>query len=220
MKTITELKKLSGATKFASIVGKSTIDSTREEYAFIENATEVLLKYGYGIIHGGYAGGAMSATSDTANRYLTEHGLSQHRNIAVPQKQHDGLWNRVESASFTEIAEDIFQRLKMVTSGDIAVVCPLGGDGTELEETIVFHENVVKAGMNKYGGASEKTTPLIFLQTKNGTDWKKLIETKLSVLDTSAKNIDDYDWLYFVDSTEEFEEVLKNVNKMSSDSNS
>lgn len=211
MKTINEMKELSGALKFASVLGKSTINSDREEYKFIEQATEVLLRYGYGIIHGGYAGGAMSATSDTAHRYITKHNLSPYLNIGIPQKQHDGLWDRVENASFTEVTSDIYDRLRIVTSGDVAVICPLGGDGTELEETIVFHENVVKAGMNKYGGANEKMTPLIFLQTKEGTDWKTLIQTKLSILDTSVKDIKEYDWLYFVDSIEEFEKVLENI---------
>lgn len=211
MKTIAELKNLSSATRFASVMGKSTIDPTSEEYKAIEQLTKILLQNGYGIIHGGYAGGAMQATSDTANRYIAEHGLSPHLNIGVPQKQHDGLWERVGNASFTEVAEDIFQRLKVVTSGDIVVICPLGGDGTELEETIVFHENVVKAGMNKYGGHNEKMTPLIFFQTKNGTDWKKLIQTKLATLDTSVKSIEEYSWIHFVNSIEEFKEVLAHI---------
>lgn len=211
MKTINEMKELSGARKFASVLGKSTIDSTREEYKFIEQTTEVLLAHGYGVIHGGYAGGAMSAASDTAHGYILKHGLSPYLNIGIPQKQHDGLWDRVENASFTETTNDIYDRLRMVTSGDIAIICPLGGDGTELEETIVFHENVVKAGMNKYGGAHEKMTPLIFLQTQNGTDWKTLIQTKLALLDTSTKSIDEYEWLYFVDSIEAFEKVLMGI---------
>jgi predicted Rossmann-fold nucleotide-binding protein len=211
MKTINELKQLSGVTKFASVLGKSTIDSSRAEYKLIEQVTEVLLDHGYGIIHGGYAGGAMSATSDTTHQYIIKNNLSPYLNIGIPQKQHDGLWDRVENASFTEVTGDIYDRLRMVTSGDIVVVCPLGGDGTELEETIVFHENVVKAGMNKYGGANEKMTPLIFLQTKDGTDWKTLIQTKLALLDTSVKDIKEYDWLYFINSIEEFGEVLESI---------
>lgn len=212
MKTINKLKQLSGATKFASVLGKSTIDSNREEYILIEKATEVLLQHGYGIIHGGYAGGAMQATSEAANRYIKKHNLPKELNIGVPQKQHDGLWARVEDASFTNVADDIYQRLQIVTSGDIAVICPLGGDGTELEETIVFHENIVKMGMNKYGGKNERMTPLIFLQTTKGTNWKKLIETKLSLLDTSVKTIEEYKWLYFVDSVGDFEKIITTIN--------
>lgn len=211
MKTISELKKSSGANKFASILGKSTIPSDSEEYKAIENITEILLQEGYGIIHGGYAGGAMSAASDTAKKYINENNLPASLNIGVPQIQHDGLWDRVTDCSFTEASSDIFQRLQIVTSGDIAVICPLGGDGTELEETIVFHENIVREGMNQYGGHSLKMTPLIFFQTKNGTDWKHLIETKLKTLCTSVKDIKEYKWLYFVYSIEEFQKLIKKI---------
>ncbi len=207
--TIEKIKKESKAKYFASVLGKSTIDAETEEYKMIEELTKILLENGYGIIHGGYGGGAMSATSDTANQYIAEHNLSPFLNIGVPQKQHDGLWGRVSEASFTDISEDIFDRLKIVTSGDIAVICPLGGDGTELEETIVFHENIVRDGMNKFGGYEKKMTPLIFFQTKNGTDWKHLIEEKMKTLCTSVKNPKEYEWLHFVSSLEEFEKVIK-----------
>jgi len=213
MKSINELKSKSGATRFASVLGKSTIDPNTEEYKAIERMTETLLAHGYGVIHGGYAGGAMSATSDTANEYIKENNISPYLNIAVPQKQHDGLWERVKEASFTDVSNDIYERIKLVTSGDIAVICPLGGDGTELEETIVFHENVVREGMNKYSNYNEKMVPLIFFQTPNGTDWKHLIEEKIKTLCTSAKSVNDYPWLHFVYSIEEFEKlivVLKN----------
>ena len=207
--TIQEMKKQSGLKYYASVLGKSTIDPQSEEYQIIEQFTEVLLQNGYGIIHGGYAGGAMSATSDTANSYIAKNQLSPLANIGVPQVQHDGLWARVADASFTETAEDIFQRLKVVTAGDIAVICPLGGDGTELEETIIFHENVVRMGMNKHGGHNLKMTPLIFFQTKNGTDWRRLMEEKMKILSTSVKDPQDYTWLHFVSSIAEFEQVIK-----------
>lgn len=211
MNTIKTLQQKSGAQKFASILGKSTIDSTSEEYKTIEKITEIVLQNDYGVIHGGYAGGAMSAVSDTANTFIKNNKKSPFLNIGIPQKQHDGLWERVSDASFTDTTDNIYDRIKYVTSGDIAIICPLGGDGTELEETIVFHENVVKEGMNKYGNYDEKMTPLIFVQTINGTNWKKLIETKLQLLCTSTKNIEEYSWLYFVNSIEEFEEVLKKI---------
>ena len=89
------------------------------------------------------------------------------------------------------------------------MICPLGGDGTELEETIVFHENVVREGMNKYSNHNEKMIPLIFFQTPNGTNWKHLIEEKLKTLCTSAKNISDYNWLYFVNSIDDFEKIIQ-----------
>lgn len=205
MASISDLKDKANVSRFASILGKSSIAKESLEYQTIEQAVEVLIDHGYGIIHGGYAGGAMSAASDTANRLIQERGLPKEVNIGVPQKEHDGLWERVADSSFTEVAEDIFTRLKIVTSGDIAVICPLGGDGTELEETIVFHENVVRTALGR------NPKPLIFLQTPSGTDWRKLIQTKLALLATSAQEVTDYDWLYFVDSIEAFEALVSTL---------
>jgi len=201
---IAELKQKSGTKLFASVLGKSTIDAQSQEYKTIEEATKILLTNGFGIIHGGYAGGAMSATSDTANVFIKENNLSPEWNIGVPQVEHDGLWERVADAAFADVAEDIFQRLKVVVSGDIAIICPLGGDGTELEETIIFHENVVY-------GRGENPKPLIYLQTPNGTNWKALIETKMKILDISVKNPSDYNWLYFIDSIDQFQELIKKL---------
>lgn len=215
MPTISELKEKSEATAFASVLGKSTIDKNSVEYKAIEKAVEILINNGYGIIHGGYAGGAMSASSDTANRIIKEKELPKELNIGVPQKEHDGLWERVADASFIEATEDIYTRLKIVTSGDIAVVCPLGGDGTELEETIVFHENVVREGVKKYAPErnSAEPIPLIFLQTPTGTNWKKILEAKFEYLDTSVKELSAYKWLYFVDTLEEFEKLIIELKK-------
>lgn len=207
MSSILELKERANVSAFASIFGKSSIQKETPEYSMIEKAVELLISNGYGIIHGGYAGGAMSAASDTANRLIKERSLTKETNIGVPQKEHDGLWERVSDASFTDVADDIFSRLKVVVSGDIAVVSPLGGDGTELEETIVFHENVIRSGVGK------SPTPLIFLQTPEGTDWRKLIETKLSVLDTSAQTTSEYSWLHFIDSIEDFEKLIIDLKK-------
>lgn len=209
MQPIEEMKQRSGAHSYASVLGKSTIDKNSVEYKTIEKAVEILINNGYGIIHGGYAGGAMSAASDTANRLMQEKGLPKEINIGVPQKEHDGLWDRVVDASFTDAAEDIFMRLKIVTSGDIAVICPLGGDGTELEETIVYHENIVRDGIKKFAKSEGKDPiPLIFLQTPNGTNWRKIIETKMQHLATEVRDPAIHTWLHFVDSLEQFEQLI------------
>ncbi len=215
MFSIQELKKKSGRSVFASVLGKSTIDENSIEYKMIEKVAEILIENDYGIIHGGYAGGAMAAVSDTANRIIKEKNLTKELNIGVPQKEHDGLWDRVEDASFTEAAEDIYTRLKIVTSGDIAVVCPKGGDGTELEETIIFHENVVREGVKKYAPerSSPNPIPLIFIQTPTGTNWKKILEAKFEYLDTSVKEFSGYKWLYFVDTLEDFEKLIIKLKK-------
>ncbi len=215
MFSIQRLKEKSGASVFASVLGKSTINNNSLEYQIIEKAVEILINNGYGVIHGGYSGGAMSATSDTANRVINEKKLPKELNIGVPQKEHDGLWDRVNDASFTDVAEDIYSRLRIVTSGDIVVVCPKGGDGTELEETIVFHENVVREGIKKYDPerSSLDPIPLIFLQTPTGTNWRKIIEAKFKYLDTSVKEFSDYKWLYFIDTLEDFEKLIIGLKK-------
>jgi len=202
MASIEELKRSSGAHFFASILGKSTISKSTPEYAFIVDAVGFLISHGVGIIHWGYAGGAMSAASDTAVRLIQEAGLPRELNIGVPQLDHDGLWQRVEGAVSTNVAKDIFDRLSAVTSGDIVVICPLGGDGTELEETTVFHENVIRISMGK------KPVPLLFLMTSTGTDWESLIRGKMSLLATSVKDPNQYPWLYFVRSLRHFEEIV------------
>lgn len=211
---IDNIKKESGYKNFASIIGKSTVEKESEEYKTIEKLTEFLLKEGFGVIHGGYAGGIMQAVSDTANEYINKNKLSKNINIGVPQEQHDGLWDRVSDAKFTDVAKNIFERLQAVTSADIVIVGPLGGDGTDLEQNVIFHENIVKKGMNKYGSGKydEKYIPLIFFQTKNGTDWKSLITTKMQILDTSSKSVEEHkEWLHFVYTLEEFESLIKDL---------
>lgn len=202
MDALAELRLKSGVEKFVSVLGKSTIPKESPEYRFIESATEALLSRGCGIIHGGYKGGAMAAASDAAYRYLTAQKLPLERNIGVPMVGHDGLWERVDTAAFTDAPSTIFERLAMVTSGDIAVFAPLGGDGTEAEEAVVFHENMVRTQL----GSS--IVPMIFLQTSTGTQWKQLLEYKLSVLTTGVSNLDSLPWLYFVTTMEEFEGVI------------
>ncbi len=204
MNSLEELKQKSGATQFVSIFGKSAVPHNSDEYRFVTDVVRLLVSKGMGIIHGGYAGGMMSAAGDAAHDYLIEHNLPIERNIGVPQKQFE-TYARVKNASFTDIAIDHFDRLRLVTSGDIAVIAPLGGDGTEVEETIVFHENLVRIELGF------KPVPMIFLETTNGTPWKKLLETKRTSLATSMKDIRAVEWVYFVDSLGAFEEVLNNI---------
>ncbi|HJN85057.1 MAG TPA: hypothetical protein QF873_01915 [Patescibacteria group bacterium] len=199
------MKKASGAKHFASIMGKSSFPSDSAEYKMVYDAVEILLNNGFGIIHGGYAGGAMSATSEAASKYISENGLPLERNIGVPQKQHETLWERVEGAVFTDVAENIFARLNAVTSGDVAIFAPLGGDGTEAEEAIIFHENVTRVALG------EQPVAMIFLQTSAGVQWKKLIETKIELLTTSIGGVDEIEWLHFVDSIEELGDLVKEM---------
>ncbi len=200
---IHDLKQRAQARGFVSVLGKSTIAKDSIEYRFLVEVVQSVLEQGYGVIHGGYAGGAMSAASDTACTYIKEHALPAERNIAIPQVQHDGLWDRVTGAVFTEPSNDIFDRLRLVTSGDIAVIAPLGGDGTELEVATLLHENILRtAQAATYAG--QVPTPIIFLQTSQGTDWKQIISTKMQLLATSTKTFEQCPWIQFASSKEEF----------------
>lgn len=205
MASIEEMKITSGAKYFASVMGKSSIPNDSTEYRMVQEVVRAVMARNFGIIHGGYAGGAMSAASDTASMYITKHQLPAERNIGVPQLQHEGLWDRVESAAFTEVAENLFSRLHIITSGDIAIFAPLGGDGTEVEEAIIFHENVIR------GYRNEKAVPMIFLQTAGGTPWKKLLEVKMNLLATNIKDIHATGWIHFVDSVDEFNRLLERI---------
>ncbi len=205
--SLAKLKQQSGTSRFAAFFGASSLPSDSSEYRLIERCTDSLLAHGYGVLHGGYAGGTMSAVSDTAHEYLAKNSLPLERNIGVPQHQYDGLWTRVEHASFTTVAEDIFERLSAICTADIAVVGPLGGDGTELEQTAIFHKNIIRTQTNLHGG-NIPYIPLIFLQTEHGTDWKKLVQTKLELLNVRQKNVGEYPWFYFVNSFEKFESLV------------
>ena len=209
--SIGNLKKKSKRRLFASIIGKSTIEKSSEEYQRIIQVTQYLiLKKDFGVIHGGYEGGAMSAVSDTANQIIEDKKLPLAINIGMPQVQHDGLWPRVNKASFTESAKDIQDRLRMVLAGDIIVVAPLGGNGTHLEITLAFHENVIRDYRNKKGH-NEKIQPIIFLCTKNGTNWEKLIDTTIKTLDNGKNSAKDYSWIYFAHSLEEFKKIMDEI---------
>ncbi len=138
---------------------------------------------------------------------------SQEFQCTVAATQHDGLWMRVKGAVFTEPTSDIYDRLRLVTAGDVAVIAPLGGDGTELEVAALLHENIIRATQREtcYG---LKPTPVIFLLTANGTDWRRLISTKMQLLATSIKAIEQCPWILFAYSTGEFAQAFEVARKM------
>lgn len=210
---INHLKQASGAIGFVSVLGKSTIAHDSRAFQFTAAATQYVLEQGFGIIHGGYAGGSMSAASDTACAFIKEHALPAERNIGVPQLQHDGLWPRVEGAVFTEPTNDIYDRLRLVTAGDIAVIAPLGGDGTELEVATLLHENIIRATQTETC-QGHKPTPVIFLLATDGTDWKRLVSTKMQLLATSIKTFQQCPWIIFAHSMDDFAYAFEVARKM------
>jgi predicted Rossmann-fold nucleotide-binding protein len=208
MNEIDILKHKSGRDFFASIIGKSTIKKDSDEYKMIQDATRYLVaEKNFGVIHGGYEGGAMSAVSEVANEVIEQKELPSETNIGVPQVQHEELWPRVAKAVFTDPAQDIQDRLRMVLAGDVVVVAPLGGDGTHLELTLAIHENIIKDYRNKHGH-QDAVQPIIFICTKNGTDWKTLINTTVKLLDNSKESADEYEWIHFVNTLDDFKKII------------
>jgi predicted Rossmann-fold nucleotide-binding protein len=205
---IQDIQNKGNARKYFSIFGKSTVANQSREYQFTEEVTKSLIENDFGVIHGGYAGGIMQAVADTAYNTIKENGLPFERNIAVPQVQHDATgWDRVENAFFVEPAKDIYSRLRDVSGhSDIAIVAPLGGDGTMLELNIVWHENVLA----KYTG--DTVVPIIILQTENGTDWKNILETLVIGLDNSTNSLDEIEWVYFASNINEFNDLVERLN--------
>lgn len=100
-----------------------------------------------------------------------------------------------------------FARLALVSSSDIIIVGPIGGDGTELEEVLVFHDNIIREQTK-----STPAKPMIFLETRNGTPWKKFLQTKLDLLCIAKKDLNAYSWLHIVSSVEEFKEIMNICN--------
>ncbi len=189
--------------KKISIIGKSTVDKNSSEFKLVQELARRLVLSGLGVIHGGYAGGMMEAVSNGAYEAIQEKGWPQELNLGIPEERFDKDWPRVEGAHFSEPAKDIFDRLRLVTSGDCVVVAPIGGDGTALEVDIVIHENLLA----KYSG--EKIKPIIFLETENGTKWKEFISSR-NLLTTSEKILEK-DWIYFVESVDD---IINLINKL------
>ncbi|MCB9809126.1 hypothetical protein H6776_01880 [Candidatus Nomurabacteria bacterium] len=205
IKEINTIKKISGTQKFVSFFGKSTVPTESESYQFTEAATRFVLSKEYGVIHGGYAGGCMQAVADSAYTYLQEHQLPQERNIAIPQREHDEVgWDRVANATFTSAARNIFERLELVTGqSQYVCICPRGGDGTLLEIGVLYHTN----SLAPYTG--DAIVPMIFLQTPDGTDWKKIMQNLTKDLDSSYQSVEEIPWMHFVSSIEELSEIIK-----------
>jgi len=183
----------SGTDRFVSFFGKSTTPLFGTEYEWVQQVTADVLSKGYGIIHGGYAGGMMQAVDEAAYAYLVAHDLPLERNIAVPQLAYDRSgWERVRYAIATPPAKDLFDRLRMMTVySQLAIVAPLGGDGTLQEVITVYHQNLV----SQY--TYERIIPLVFMHTAGGTDWRQLMSTIHTCAQPDA-TLDQLDWLRFM----------------------
>jgi predicted Rossmann-fold nucleotide-binding protein len=203
--SILEIKSKSGTDKFVSIFGKSTVRPDSQSYIFTKEITRHLIENGYGVIHGGYAGGLMQAVADEAHETLIRLKLPKERNIAIPQTQHDSVgWKRVPNAMFTKPALDVYDRLRtMVTNSDFVVIGPRGGDGTMLELITVWHENVIAEASHG------KVTPIVVLESNEGTDWRRILSTLVDSLDNSYASMNDIPWLHFARNNEDITKYLK-----------
>ncbi|MCW1929765.1 MAG: hypothetical protein KIH62_000445 [Candidatus Kerfeldbacteria bacterium] len=202
MPTISELKKQSGAKYFVSFFGKTSVPVTAPDYQLMKKIAAYVVEHGSGVIHGGYTGGMMEAVSLGAQEVIAQKGLSQHYDIGVLHALHDLTHGqRTLNSVFTDAMPDTFDRLRAVVSGDVNIVCSIGGDGTELEASYVFSENTF----------AEKPTPLIFVQTETGTQWSEIIDTKIRVLSHDQKSRADFPWLYFAHSFEKCIHILNSL---------
>lgn len=192
---------LSAAPRWAAVFGKGTIPRTSRDYATIMAIGACLIEEGYGVVHGGYAGGAMEAVSRGANSAIRRLGVSVKRNVGVPHAVFDAQAKRVKNATFTTMQKDIFGRLQVISQSDIAVVSPRGGIGTFTELILVLHENETKRSI----GA--KTQSLIFVISKTGTDWKTVLSGITKHLSVSTEDV------YFVHSIRAFRSLLKKLAK-------
>lgn len=194
MVSIAEIKERSKASYFVSFFGKSTVPEESLDYQLMKRIAAYVVESGAGVIHGGYTGGMMEAVSSGAQEVIERKALSSDLNIGVPHALHDKTHGRRTLKSvFTQAMPDTFDRLRAVVSGDVAIVCSVGGDGTELEATYLFSENTF----------AEKPTPLIYVQTEAGTQWSEIVETKIRVLSHDEKSIADFPWLHIARSYEE-----------------
>lgn len=199
MKARTPFPHTKAARVWASVFGKTTFDTRSQDYKTIVAIGECLIEEGFGVVHGGYDGGAMGAVSQGATQAIRRLGLSPKLNVGVPHVLFDAECKRVDNATFTKTQKDIFGRLQVVGSGDIAVVCPRGGIGTQLELTIVIHENKQKRAQG------QKPQPLIFYVSKTGTDWKSVFANMAKHLKFSTKDV------YFVKTIPEFRKLVQKL---------
>lgn len=202
MSTVAELRRQSGTSCFVSFFGKSTVPETSPDYQLMRHIAGHVIERGAGVIHGGYTGGMMEAVSTGAQEAIERNNLPPERNIGVPHVGHDKTHGaRTKKSAFCDVMNDTCDRLRAVASGDIAIVCAVGGDGTELEESYIFSENTY----------IEKPIPLIYIQTTTGTQWKEILEAKVRVLEHSQKQLSEFPWLYIAHSFEEAAEILDSL---------
>lgn len=183
--------------KTIAIIGKSTVPKDNPSYIFSKELSYQLVKKGYAIRHGGYAGGIMEAVSDGAARAIKESGLDPNLNTGIPEARFDTDYERTKGEIFLNPSKDICERLNnIILKSDYIVVSPRGGDGTMLELQLAIHENM----LGKYTGVIR---PIIVCELPEETEWTSILNTQLKYLDNGIQSIDDCPWITVTKSLEE-----------------
>ncbi|MFA6322970.1 MAG: LOG family protein [Candidatus Buchananbacteria bacterium] len=200
---INKFKKNSGANMFVACLGKSSLKKNSSDYKTIRKLGKIIIEENFGIIHGGYSGGAMQAIDEGASEAINEQGKKNSLNIGVPYSPFDNDWQRVEKSMFSKPAKKLSERIdNIVCNSDIIVVLPKGGFGTLTELIYAFHMNQIEEDLNG------KIRPIIFY----GRNWKTLMKELMKGLDIKKQSAGK-NWSYFVDTTEDFKKVLCSLQK-------
>ena len=197
-KTFFEYRKRAGDIKYAACFGKTFLDKKSSEYKLAEKVAGIVIKNGFGVLHGGYTG-VMEASSIGANKEIKKsENRNKYWNVGVPMITFDDELNRSSEINLPA-AKDISDRKKaLIEFCDLCIVLPSGGFGTLLETLEIFHMNQLA---EKFGG---KIRPLIFIDG----NWSKIFSQLYQNLDMhKQKNGDSF--AYFIKSTEELENILE-----------
>ena len=201
-KSFLEYRKKAGNINYVACFGKTFLDKRSHEYGLAENAAELIIENGYGIIHGGYCG-AMEALSYGATKaIIKDKKKNKYWNIGVPMVTFDKELKRSSEINLPP-AKDISDRKKaLIDFCDICVVLPTGGFGTILESLEIFHMNQIA---EKFGG---KIRPLIFIDG----NWEKIFDNLYKNLDMNKQKNGEL-FAYFVKSLKELNDILSILNK-------
>lgn len=191
-------KEKAGNPAYVACFGKTFVDEGSQNYEISQKIGKVIVENDFGILHGGYIG-TMQAVSSGANESI-KLGPKKNEfwNVGVPMKIFDADVKRADSVHLTA-TENIFDRKRiLIEMCDVCVVLPIGGMGTLLEVTEVFHINQINS---KFGG---KITPIIFY----GKLWKELMSNIKEKLDLTGQSNGD-SFTTYVDDLDQLKKELK-----------
>lgn len=200
---INAFKDKSRVKKFAACIGKSSLIKNGQDFKTIYKIGFNLIDNGFGVIHGGYSGGAMQAINEGANRAIKKNRYNEYSNIGVPLQMLEKKWQRVQYGVFLKPATNLSQRIdSIILNADVIVVLPKGGYGTLLEAIYAFHLNQINDVNNN------KIKPIIFY----GNKWKTLMINMLKGLDVKDQS-NGKKWCYFVNSLKDFNKILIKIGR-------